>query len=273
MTAAETGTDSRLTSPAPQPLARIPAPPVGDFAEAHVTPARPVVLRGLTGVDASFSRCTIDHLREAFPDVPVTTARVRNGAVVMDDDRGLVHEKSTFSTFLAALDAGDREHYLTTRLAELPLALRLDLAPPPYCADAPWQDANLWIGAPGIVSGLHRDLADNLHVQISGRKRFLLVSPRQSACVYPNSLFDGVPNGSRVDLEQPDLERFPRMGRLAITVAELEPGDAVYIPRGWWHQVRTLELSVSVNFWWASGLRHAVVVAAEVFKRARGVSL
>src|SRR5262249_15037209 len=122
------------------------------------------------------------------------------------------------------------------------------------------------------IARMHRDLADNLHALISGRKRFTLVAPRQSSLVYPNGLFDPFPNGCQADIEQPDFTRFPRLRGVQTQVAELEPGDAIYIPRRWWHHVRRLELSVSVNFWWASGARRAVVLAADYFKRMRGIS-
>jgi ribosomal protein L16 Arg81 hydroxylase len=55
-------------------------------------------------------------------------------------------------------------------------------------------------------------------------------------------------------------------------VAELGPGDVIYIPRGWWHHVRTLDLSISVNFWWARGMRRLLVQAADYVKRVRRIS-
>ena len=81
-----------------------------------------------------------------------------------------------------------------------------------------------------------------------------------------------MPNGCRVDIENPDLARFPRLRGVETMVAELEPGDALYIPRRWWHHVRTLQESVSANYWWATGLRAAVVSGADWYKRLRGVS-
>ena len=39
-------------------------------------------------------------------------------------------------------------------------------------------------------------------------------------------------------------------------VADLEPGDAIYIPALWWHAVQaTGELNVLVNYWWNEALR------------------
>jgi hypothetical protein len=56
-----------------------------------------------------------------------------------------------------------------------------------------------------------------------------------------------------VPFTRPDLARFPRYGEALrhASSAELEPGDAIYIPYGWWHQVESLtSLNVLVNYWW-----------------------
>ena len=59
---------------------------------------------------------------------------------------------------------------------------------------------------------------------------------------------------SLVDLEHPDIERFPRFAEAAMTAqrAELAPGDAIYIPFHWWHGVDSLaEVNLFVNYWWS----------------------
>lgn len=217
-------------------------------------------------------RWSLDHLRDAYADLPVIAARVDAGDVRMDPRHGLLQDNVLLGPFLDALRAGARDRYVMAPWAHLPASLTDDAPAPRWCDDASWRDGNFWIGAPNTTSGLHFDLADNVHVQVSGRKRFTLVSPSQSARVYPNGPWHGVPNGARVDLERPDLARFPRLRGADVWVAELDPGDAVYIPGGWWHQVRTLDVSVSVNFWWASGARRAVVLAADWVKRIAGMS-
>jgi hypothetical protein len=59
-----------------------------------------------------------------------------------------------------------------------------------------------------------------------------------------------------VKVSAPDLERYPRFAQ-ALAVAEtvdVEPGDAVFIPRLWWHNVESLEpLNLSMNYWWFEG--------------------
>ena len=59
---------------------------------------------------------------------------------------------------------------------------------------------------------------------------------------------------SMVPLENPDFQRYPRFREAlaAARVAELEPGDALFIPYGWWHHVQSLRsFNVLVNYWWA----------------------
>ena len=90
---------------------------------------------------------------------------------------------------------------------------------------------------------------------VAGRRRFTLFPPNQVANLYIGPL-DLTPAGqaiSLVDFLEPDLERFPRFAAAmehALT-AELEPGDALFIPSMWWHHIQALEdFNVLVNYWW-----------------------
>jgi len=114
--------------------------------------------------------------------------------------------------------------------------------------------AHLWIGNKVTVSP-HFDAADNLAFVIAGRRRFTLFPPEQVANLYVGP-FDltpaGVPIGT-VPLDNPDLERYPkyRQALAAGQVAELAPGDAIYIPYLWWHGVQSLErFNMLANYWW-----------------------
>jgi ribosomal protein L16 Arg81 hydroxylase len=59
-------------------------------------------------------------------------------------------------------------------------------------------------------------------------------------------------NTSQVDAEMPDLEEFPAFSQATRFECELGPGDALYIPPGWWHHVRSLSVSFSVSHWFGS---------------------
>ena len=114
--------------------------------------------------------------------------------------------------------------------------------------------ASIWIGNQTRIAA-HYDLPDNLAVVAAGRRRFTLFPPDQLANLYIGPL-DFNPAGqaiSLVDFAAPDYERFPRF-REALRharVAELEPGDAIFIPSMWWHHVEALSaFNVLVNYWW-----------------------
>ena len=255
------------------PVARIDAPSPEVFEAEYVRRSRPVILRGAIDDWPATERWSLDRLAREHGDLRVLAARLDRGAVVMDARRGLEHAPVTLGAFLEALRGGARDRYVSTPLAELPPTLARDAPLPPYCDGASWHDGNLWIGADGTTSGLHFDVADNFHAVVSGRKRFVLAPPRQSASLYPNGPLHGVPNGARVDLERPDFERFPRMRDASPVVAELGPGDLLYIPSMWWHQAHSDDVSISINLWWAKGPFVAILRAAEAFMRLRDLKL
>ncbi|PPT41689.1 cupin [Xanthomonas arboricola] len=114
--------------------------------------------------------------------------------------------------------------------------------------------ASIWIGNRTRIAA-HQDLPDNLACVVAGRRRFTLFPPQQLANLYIGPL-DLTPAGqpvSLVDIAAPDLQRFPRYAQALehALVAELEPGDALFIPSMWWHHVEALTpFNVLVNFWW-----------------------
>ena len=131
---------------------------------------------------------------------------------------------------------------------------------PPFRAanDLPFGDraplASIWLGNRTTIAA-HYDLPDNLACVVAGRRRFTLFPPEQLPNLYVGPL-DLTPAGqpiSLVDMAHPDLARHPRFAQALdhAQVAELEPGDALFIPSMWWHQVESLEpFNVLVNYWW-----------------------
>jgi hypothetical protein len=100
----------------------------------------------------------------------------------------------------------------------------------------------VWIGNKVTVAP-HFDLNDNIAVVVAGRRRFTLFPPDQLPNLYVGP-FDFSPAGapvSMVDPRAPDFERYPRYrdALAAAETAELEPGDAIYIPYMWWHGVKS----------------------------------
>jgi ribosomal protein L16 Arg81 hydroxylase len=104
-----------------------------------------------------------------------------------------------------------------------------------------------WIGPAGTVTGYHVDWGDNVLAQICGRKEVRLVSPADSKYMYPSKRFDQGTMSSEMDVDNYDAERFPLFQKATEYRIIVHPGEMLFIPRGWWHYVRSLDKSISVS--------------------------
>ncbi|KAJ3255762.1 Lysine-specific demethylase 8 [Chytriomyces hyalinus] len=148
-----------------------------------------------------------------------------------------------------------------TLFSQIP-ALYNDIAIPEYCyhrmeedthdEDESWIDEDIkisaWFGPSNTVSPLHTDPHNNLFAQVMGRKYVRLYAPSETAKVYPYP--EGLlKNTAQVDVELPDLEKYPNFAHAEFLDCIVGPGDMLFIPRGWWHYVKSLDTSFSVSFW------------------------
>jgi ribosomal protein L16 Arg81 hydroxylase len=101
----------------------------------------------------------------------------------------------------------------------------------------------LWFGPAGSVTPLHHDTMNVLLAQVLGRKLITLIPSFETHLVYNHI---GV--YSAVDCEAPDYDRYPLFRDASRVEVLLEPGEALFIPVGWWHHVRSLDVSISVSF-------------------------
>lgn len=119
---------------------------------------------------------------------------------------------------------------------------------------------NLWISRGTITVGLHFDAAENLNIQIRGRKRFTLFPPGTSR-YYPCPMFSQTAHMSRVFRDGPDLDRprFPKFDPSRGREVVLEEGEILYLPAYWWHQVTSLgDVNINLNTWWWPAKRKQV---------------
>jgi hypothetical protein len=114
--------------------------------------------------------------------------------------------------------------------------------------------ASIWLGN-RTVAAAHHDLSNNLACCMVGRRRFTLFPPEQVENLYPGPL-EPTPAGqvvTMVDLREPDFARYPRFREAlaAAQVAEMEPGDVLFYPALWWHEVDALDaINAMINDWW-----------------------
>jgi ribosomal protein L16 Arg81 hydroxylase len=100
-----------------------------------------------------------------------------------------------------------------------------------------------WFGPAGTVTPLHHDVSNILLVQVRGTKRVTLVPPLESHLVY-----NDVAVFSQVDAETPDTRQHPRFTGATRLTVDLRETEALFIPVGWWHHVRSLDVCISLSF-------------------------
>ncbi|MBV8504007.1 MAG: cupin-like domain-containing protein [Paucibacter sp.] len=114
----------------------------------------------------------------------------------------------------------------------------------------------IWIGNRATVPA-HFDDSHNIACVAAGRRRFTLLPPQCAPMLYlgpPDYAPTPAPMSVVPDLHRADRARFPLLDAALeqALVAELEPGDAIYIPPLWFHQVEALapHLNILMNYWW-----------------------
>ncbi|KAH8102964.1 Clavaminate synthase-like protein [Cristinia sonorae] len=129
---------------------------------------------------------------------------------------------------------------------------------------------NVWLGPKGTVSPAHTDPYYNFYAQVVGRKTVWLAPPSATPFMYPyphaqtshndqphnpaaNTIEPSMSNTSRVDVfGTPGEDEFTEFWRDAVALSmcvTLEPGDVLFFPPGWWHAMRSEEMSFSVSMW------------------------
>ena len=227
------------------------------FRDEYYRPGLPVLLRGFLRAQRLCQGWSPGYLASRFGDAVIDV--MHTGPRESDPDAGPYRgaRSMRLGDFVATLDqesVSDPGFYL---VAQNQLLRRPEFEPllDEMTFDPRWFDertrkthVSLWLGPAGTVTPLHFDLQNGLLIQAWGRKRVLLAAPAEGSYLY-----QATTGYSRVDPERPDLAAFPLFGRAAVLQVTLEPDDALFLPIGWWHHVRSLTASVSVsasNFAW-----------------------
>ena len=223
-----------------------------EFFERYYTKNRPVLLKAAVTASEAVRRWSPVYFRERFGTVPVEITASRN----RDDDYEL-HFRQTLRTVTLAefvdrlsTESETNDFYLVARnyFFDNPAlrGLRDDLAPPPEIIDVTDGSpgtAKLWFGPKGTVTPLHFDEHSILFTQVHGRKQFKLIPSFDHPYMYARNTFY-----SGVDASNVDLSRFPLFQNVSMAEVVVEPGDALFLPVGWWHWARSLDVSISVTF-------------------------
>lgn len=165
---------------------------------------------------------------------------------------------------------GSQDLYLnlqTDKVLEAPLLQLIgDFNIPHYFKDFRLRSINLWMGNSHstITTPLHHDFNDNLYVVVEGCKHFTIFPPEQAPNLYTRGRLTGIePNGciryagtqfmphlSQIDIQHPDLARYPRyaVAESARVNLEVRSNEMLFLPAGWFHQVNSSGRHIAVSF-------------------------
>lgn len=243
-------------------IERLERPSRARFERDYVATHTPVIIRGAVDDWPARTRWTPAYFRERCGDRLVDVEVWDDGLPGASMETQLRHrvQQMPLSEYVDLIASGDtgKKYYLAQQALEAVAPELLgDIAPLDYYPE--WirrlvQPVLIFFGPKGTVTPYHYDPTHNLLVQVKGRKQVVMVSPDQSRLLYHPWKMPGFDryNYSPVDPTLPDPERFPLYETTTRYEFVLEEGEALFIPIGWWHHVRSLAPSINVTFWWVT---------------------
>jgi len=225
-------------------VSRIPELDGPAFYAEYYSQNRPVVIPDFASNWPALERWTPTYFKESFGQVEVRVTSDRE----RDPHYDMRHEEHTETVtmtdyvdrVLASDSSNDLYMVANNRNLETPaLAPLMDEVEfdPDYLDGERWRgSAALWLGPTGTITPLHHDTCNIMFIQIYGRKRVHLFAPYETALLQDaHAMYAGV-----------DPEALPRNFPAEPYVVDLGPGDAIFLPIGWWHHVRALDVSISL---------------------------
>lgn len=252
MSAVAASTKRPSQAPAPSPLPSMQGFASERFEREFRSACRPVLMKGAAAAWPAVSSWTPEVLGARFADLAVTPSMDLPDTEVPYRYRERDFRRSmTMTEFVRRMRSGER-CYLDQMSIAFCEGASSDYD---FAAFGP-EDVKviaLWMGA-YTCSGLHYDWVDNLFAQVYGTKQVILAPPEEARHLYP---FPDNHTKSQVAPRQPDLRAFPRFQHARLLTAVVEPGDVVYIPKGWWHFLGAPGASISLTCWYGSPLTPA----------------
>jgi hypothetical protein len=235
---------------------------VGQKLGKYIAANKPVVVTGLR--DFPPLKWTVESLEERYGDTMIRVVVSDSQEFKYDEKKERTIVRMTLSEFI---DRGirnlgaDGKYYalgrgLSTQFEGLTDEIVLpDQIARHYQGIGRFLERNLWMSHGGTRTALHFDTVDNFNIQVVGEKRFWLY-PTKLEGMYPMKLNSQASYLSPVDPRKVDREKYPKFPQNGAFEVVTRPGDLLYLPYGWWHQVDTTgEENINVNFWWVPRLK------------------
>ncbi len=216
---------------------------------------RPVVLRGEMASWPALSRWTPEYLKSRVGPRTIEFQGGRKANPLFELQKDVHRRQAPFDAFVDEISrrgAGNDAYitaYNSARNSEALTVLHEDLGRHEKYLDSS-SHGMMWIGPAGTLTALHHDLTNNFIAQLVGRKEVIILPASEVGRLYNNThVFSDISDLSA----GLDLARYPRLAGARFYRVILEPGEVLFMPLAWWHQVKSLDFSVTItytNFRW-----------------------
>src|SRR6185437_4222056 len=230
---------------------RVRQPSRQEFLDKYYARNEPVVIEGALDDWPALTRWTRQYFQQRFGDRLVEVQANRHADPHYEINASKHQKTMRFRDFVELVESlgPSNDWYITARnggtnqeqLKELWDDIRQ--VPEYLRVDDPTNRGFFWYGPQGTVTPLHHDLTNNFMAMVRGRKLVRLIAPYELADLYNHRHCF-----SRVDLDRVDYEQFPRFRNVKIFDVVLGTGDLFFLPVGWWHYVRGLDITITMTF-------------------------
>ena len=217
-----------------------------DFINNYMKPQRPVVVKKFVSQWPAYKKWNLDYIREIAGEqvVPLYDDR----PVSYKDGFNEPHARMKMADYIDLLQKEPTNYriFLYNILKEVP-ELRSDFIWPDIGLRLVKQLPMLFFGGENSKVFMHFDIdySNILHFHFHGKKQCIIFPPDQSDYLYkiPHSLI----SREDIDFDDPDYNKWPALKHAEGFVANLEHGDMLYMPEGYWHYMKYLTPGFSMS--------------------------
>jgi hypothetical protein len=222
-------------------------PTAAEFFERYWAHNQPVVF---TNATKGWKLWTPADMKRLVGNVSIEVSDERHASPHYDENFVTHRRTTTIGSFVdRVLAAGETNDFYMVAQSKTMDRPEMRVLLERIVIDDEWFDpkhlrggTSLWLGPKGTVTPFHHDSTNIFFSQIHGRKQFYLASPHETRILETaRGYYAGI------DPEKPDRARWPWWNDVALFKVVLEPGEVLFLPAGWWHHVRSLDVSISLS--------------------------
>ena len=217
-----------------------------DFVERYVKPQKPVVIEQLIEDWPAYKKWSLEYIDKVAGEktVPLYDDRPISSKFKFNEP----HLQMKMSEYIALLESKPTNYriFLYHLMKEVPV-LQRDFKFPDMGLRFLKQLPMLFFGGENSKVFMHYDIdfANILHFHFHGKKQCILYPPSQSKYLYkvPHALI----SREDIDFTNPDFDKFPALKEAQGYVTQLNHGETLYMPEGYWHQMTYLTPGFSMS--------------------------